>query len=118
MRHQPRILFVCARNLWRSPTAEAMYRDDSRVEARSAGVSEAARRRLGAADLDWADLVLVMEREHKRRIVETFGHHDLPSIESLEIPDDYQYGDEELQALIRAGSEPLIERLLDEGEPS
>ncbi len=108
-------MFVCARNLWRSPTAEALYRNDPRIEVRSAGVSSAANRRLSESDLEWADLVLVMERTHKRRIVERFGHVDLPPIESLEIP-DYQYGNEELKKLIRESAEPMIERLLGDGQ--
>lgn len=29
-----KVLFVCSRNQWRSPTAEAMYRDDSRLSVR------------------------------------------------------------------------------------
>jgi hypothetical protein len=40
-----RILFLCSRNHWRSPTAEALYQKDQRFEVRSAGVSAWARRR-------------------------------------------------------------------------
>src|SRR5512139_3631699 len=36
---RPHILFVCGRNKWRSPTAERLYRNDNRIEVRSAGVS-------------------------------------------------------------------------------
>jgi predicted protein tyrosine phosphatase len=34
-------LFVCSRNEWRSPTAEAIYRRFPGVNARSTGTSEA-----------------------------------------------------------------------------
>lgn len=56
MRH----LFRCSRNQWRSPTAEAVDQNDPRVEARSAGVSAAARRRVTEKLLLWADRVFVM----------------------------------------------------------
>lgn len=105
-----RLLFVCSRNHWRSPTAEAAYQNDPRVEVASAGVSPNARRRVSEKLLRWADLVLVMETAHKRRLHEQFPDlaHDL-RIEVLDIPDDYEFMDPELIELIRAGVEPLLE---------
>lgn len=106
-----RVLFVCGRNQWRSPTAEAMYRDDPRVEARSVGVSPKARRRLREADLHWADLILVMEREHKRRIADAFPHHDkLATVHSLDIPDEFQFMQPELVEWLVAAIEPWIDQ--------
>jgi predicted protein tyrosine phosphatase len=49
-----RILFVCALNKWRSPTAEALYRSDPRLEVRSAGVRSNAKHRISVADIEWA----------------------------------------------------------------
>ncbi|MBL9174848.1 MAG: hypothetical protein JNL10_15025, partial [Verrucomicrobiales bacterium] len=57
-----RVLFVCSMNQWRSPTAEALYRNDARLEVRSAGVRIGARRRITQEDLEWADWIFVMER--------------------------------------------------------
>jgi len=108
---RPKILFVCSRNQWRSPTAESIYRQDPRVEARSAGVSASARHRISQADLDWADMVLVMEPEHKRRIRQAFAG-ELPPIECLDIPDDYAFMNEELIELIRQSTEPWLKDLL------
>lgn len=68
-----RVLFVCSRNAWRSPTAERVWRDDSRLAVRSAGTSPRARRTVSARDLDWADVVLVMEPRHRDRLRERFG---------------------------------------------
>lgn len=108
---KPRILFVCARNQWRSPTAEATYRKDPRIDVRSAGLSSKSAHRLSGRDLEWADLVLVMEDEHKRRITRGFrGGLELPPIESLEIPDEYRKMDPELVALIRGGTEAVLRR--------
>ncbi len=97
-----KVLFVCAQNRRRSLTAELLFRDDPRVEVRSAGVRPDARRRLGERDLAWADVVFVMEREHKRRILERFVGLDLPPIEVLEIPDDFEFMDEALIEMLRA----------------
>ena len=83
------LLFVCSRNKWRSPTAEAIYRHDSRVNVRSAGTSSSARRRISEKDLDWADLILVMENKHKKAIANQYRYLDLPLIIVLDIPDDY-----------------------------
>jgi len=104
-----RLLFVCSRNQWRSPTAEAVYQNDPRVEVSSAGVSSSARRRVTEKLLRWADLVLVMEHEHKRRIRERFPAlvHEL-RIEVLDIPDDYAFMNAELMTLIRERVEPLL----------
>jgi predicted protein tyrosine phosphatase len=108
-----KILFVCGRNQWRSPTAERIYRNDPRVDVRSAGVSNHARRQVSGGDLDWADLVLVMERKHGARIRAQFPDRALfPRMDSLEIPDEYHAMDEELVALIRAGTEVHIDAAL------
>ena len=103
---RPRILFVCGRNQWRSPTAERIYRSDPRVEVRSAGVSAGSNHQISADDLVWANLVIVMERRYKARILDTFRERsDLPPIVSLEIPDDYPLMDEALIKVLREGVE-------------
>ena len=93
-----KLLFLCSRNQWRSPTAEAVYQNDPRVEVRSAGVSASAQRRVTEKLLRWADLVLVMEHAHKQRLREQFPDviHDL-RIEVLDIPDDYEFMNPELE---------------------
>jgi len=105
-----RLLFLCSRNLWRSPTAEKVYQSDPRVEVRSAGVSASARCRVSEKLLRWADLVIVMEHEHKQRLREMFAElaRDL-RIEVLDIPDDFEFMNPELVALIRERVEPLLE---------
>lgn len=101
-----RILFVCGKNLRRSPTAAAIFRNHPGLEVRSAGVSEKSRHRITEADLRWADLVLVMERKHAARIRESFGTmNPLPPIRSLDIPDDYEFMDPELVELLRGALE-------------
>lgn len=105
-----RLLFVCSRNQWRSPTAEAVYRNDPRVEVRSAGVSASARRRVTEELLRWADVVLVMAHEHKQRLRDDFPNVAREArIIVLDIPDDYRFMDPGLVTLIRERVEPLID---------
>ena len=95
------VLFVCSRNQWRSPTGEQVWRRDPRVNARSAGTSAGARRVVSAADLAWADVVLVMEEKHKSRLLAE--HRALlqhKPLHVLDVPDDYRYMDPELVALL------------------
>ena len=103
--NKPRVLFVCGRNQWRSPTAEHIYRNDRRIKVRSAGVSSKSSHQISMDDLSWADLVVAMERRYKSRIAERFRDHPLPRIVSLDIPDEFQYMDEELIKLLREGVE-------------
>jgi len=112
MNRRLKILFVCAMNRQRSVTAERLYRKDPRVEVRSAGVRSEAKRRVSEADLKWADVVFVMEREHKQWIQQRFESLELPLIDVLEIPDEFEAMDPQLQAMLKSLLDPEIERLL------
>lgn len=107
-----KVLFVCAMNKQRSVTAERLYRNDPRIEVRSAGVRAEANRRVGEKDLAWADIVFVMEPEHKRWIATRFEGMDLPAIEVLDIPDEFEVMDPELMAILKSLLDPEFERLL------
>jgi predicted protein tyrosine phosphatase len=107
-----RILFVCAMNKQRSVTAEQLYRNDARLEVRSAGVRSDANRRISDEDLRWADVVFVMEREHKVWITTRFEGLDLPPIEVLDIPDEYECMDPQLQEMLRLTLDPEIASIL------
>lgn len=106
-----KVLFVCALNQWRSPTAEVLYRDDARLEVRSAGIRQGAKRRISENDLHWANVIFVMEREHKQWIQEHFRDTALPQIQVLDIPDDLEYMNPELQRLLRLAIDPEIDAL-------
>lgn len=100
-------------NKQRSVTAERLYRNDARVEVRSAGVRSEAKRRVSEADLKWADVVFVMEREHKLWISMRFEEMALPLIDVLDIPDDFEVMDPELQKILRSLLDPEIAHLLE-----
>lgn len=97
------VLFVCSRNQWRSPTAEAVYKDEPGLSVRSAGTAPSARVRLSVKSLAWADLIFVMEKRHRQRIVDRFGAEAIGGkVVVLDIADDYKYMDPELIEEIRA----------------
>jgi protein-tyrosine phosphatase len=106
MKARLKVLFVCAMNKQRSATAERIYRNDPRLEVRSAGVRANANRRVSEKDLRWADVVYVMEREHKSWIVMRFEGLELPPIEVLEIPDEFEFMDSQLQEMLRMMLDP------------
>ena len=104
-----RILFICSRNQWRSPTAERVVGRWPGVEARSAGTSPRARHSMSEPDIRWADMVIVMEQKHRQRVVADFAQlmrHR--AIHVLDIPDDYRFMDPELVAWIEDAVAPLI----------
>ncbi len=105
MNDKPHILFVCGGNQWRSPTAVRIFSGDPRFKVRAAGVGSKSRHPLTEHDVDWADLILVMEQKHKTRIQESFRDHELPAIDVLEIPDEFQLMDPELVEMLRDGTE-------------
>jgi len=111
---RPNILFVCSRNQWRSPTAEAIYRNDPRISVRSRGTSNAAVQKLRASDIRWADAIFVMEDKHRSRIIGDFpGEARYTPIHVLDIPDDYKPMDPELMNLLRCAADAIIDELCD-----
>jgi predicted protein tyrosine phosphatase len=100
------LLFVCSRNQWRSPTAEAIFKDHAFYKVRSAGTEPSARIRLSQKQLDWADHIFVMEKKHKQRILEKFTIEK--DIIVLDIEDDYRYMDPELIESIRTSLLPYL----------
>lgn len=100
MTERPNILVVCGRNKRRSRTAEYIFKNDNRFNIRSAGLSQKSDRKISEKDLNWADLVLVMETEQRAKVRELYKHLELPNIEILNIPDDYEFLDEELIGIL------------------
>lgn len=105
------ILFICSRNQWRSPTAEAIYQNVDGLNVRSAGTSDAARVQVSANHINWADMIFVMEHKHKKRLLQDYREAlNNKEIIVLDIPDEYGYMDEELIGMIRASVDPYVEK--------
>ena len=97
-----KLLFICSRNQWRSPTAEALFKNHPRYDARSAGTSDSARIKVTACHLGWADLILCMERKHADLLHERFPEEAAgKKIITLRIPDDCAFMDSALVELLR-----------------
>lgn len=97
---KPSILVVCGRNKRRSRTAEHLFKNDSRFNIRSVGLSPQSERQLKEKDILWADLILVMEDDQKCRIKSEYQHLNIPRVEVLDIPDEYEFMNEELASII------------------
>lgn len=67
-----KVLFVCAQNKMRSYTAEKMFAGSMLYDVKSRGVAKDARIRITEADIGWADVIFVMEKNHKNRISKDF----------------------------------------------
>ena len=104
-----RWLFICSKNRWRSPTAEQIFSDGYGVETDSAGLAYDAEVRLSEEQIEWADLILVMEVFHRRKLSQKFGRvlaHK--KVVVLGIPDHYQYMDEQLVELLKERCAPYL----------
>ncbi len=97
-----KLLFVCSQNKWRSLTAEKIFAHSQHYDVRSAGTEQGARTKLTAGLLGWADQVFVMKRKHHDRICQHFPDvAPTKPIIILDIPDDYQFMDDELIEILQ-----------------
>jgi predicted protein tyrosine phosphatase len=94
------LLFICSKNQWRSPTAEALFKNHPVHQARSAGTGEQARIKLNQKTLDWADVIFVMEHKHRDLIKQKFNLSN-QKITVLDIEDNYRFNDPELMEMLR-----------------
>jgi predicted protein tyrosine phosphatase len=97
------ILFVCGKNRQRSPTAEQIFAGDPRFEVASAGTSADADNPLTSELVEWADIIFVMEREHRRKLAANFQaslRH--ARVICLDIPDRYAFMAPELVQILKS----------------
>ena len=103
------ILFVCSRNRLRSPTAERIFFDTPGLNVRSAGTAKDAENVIARDDVQWADVIFVMERHHRKNILEKFRTQS--KIVTLGIPDEYEFMQPELIQLLEEKMEAHLNRL-------
>lgn len=107
-----KLLFVCARNKIRSLTAERMLQASTHYDLRSRSVTRAARVRLTAADIGWADAIFVMEKHHKDRMRDDFAEALRgKQVTVLFIDDIYEPMEPALLAILRERLAPHLEHL-------
>ncbi|MCD9085366.1 low molecular weight protein tyrosine phosphatase family protein [Stenotrophomonas sp. SY1] len=103
------VLFVCSQNRLRSPTAEQVFADWPGIETASAGLKPDAEVPVTPELLQWADLIMVMEPVHKRRLVERFQPWLRDKrVVSLGIADDYDFMAPALVQLLKQKVPPLL----------
>lgn len=98
-----RILFVCSQNRLRSPTAEHIYAHRHDLEVASAGTNSDADTPLSSALVAWADVIIVMEKVHRRKVQQRFrAALNGKRMICLDIPDNYAFMEEALIDLLHA----------------
>ena len=103
------LLFICSRNQWRSPTAEAIFKNHQEHTAKSAGTEPSARIKVSSKLISWADIIFCMEKRQRQRLQERFPFETIDKkVVVLDIPDEYQFMDEELIESIRISVEPFL----------
>ena len=105
-----KLLFICSRNRWRSPTVEKIFAGVDGHKTRSAGTETGARIKVTAGHIGWADIVFVMEKKHLRRLREKFPDELTDKrVVCLSIPDDYQFMQPELITLLQSLVPPHLQ---------
>ena len=98
-----RLLFVCSENRLRSPTAEAVFSEYEGVEAMSAGTNADAETPVSGDLIEWADIILAMEKSHKNKIGAKYKKLlKTKRLVVLDIPDVYEYMQPELIQLLKS----------------
>ena len=103
------VLFICSRNKWRSLTAETIFKGNQTHTIRSAGTEANARVRVTEKLINWADLIFVMEKRHKEKLIDKFGllMND-KDVVILNVEDNYKYMDAELIEILQTSIAPYI----------
>lgn len=114
------LLFVCTKNLARSPMAEAICREladeigraanPAGHRVRSAGTGSSATCRLTTRDMAWADIVAVMEPEHLEHIRRQWPDHAV-KVRVLDVPDDYAPDEPALRQVLLLKVRALLDEL-------
>ena len=98
-----KVLFICGKNKWRSPTAEQVFSEHPGIHCTSAGLSHDAEVPVSAELVEWAELIFVMEKQHKSKLSAQFR----PQLQGkrvvcLNIPDNYKFMDPALVELLES----------------
>ena len=97
------VLFICSQNKLRSPTAEHIFAERPGVETSSAGLNNDAENPVTPELLRWADLIFVMEKQHRSKLSAKFkAHLGHAKVVCLDIPDDFEFMDPRLVEILRA----------------
>jgi len=97
-----KLLFVCCENRLRSPTAEAIFSEYESIEAIGAGTNNDAATPVSGDLIEWADIILVMEKTHRNKVSKKYkALLKNKRLIVLDIPDNYECMDPELIQLLK-----------------
>jgi len=97
-----KLLFVCSENRLRSPTAEAIFTEYEGIEAIGAGTNADAATPVSGDLIEWADIILVMEKAHRNKVSKKYKELlKNKRLIVLDIPDNYECMDPELIQLLK-----------------
>lgn len=104
-----KLLFVCSENRLRSPTAEAVFSEYDGIEAIGAGTNADAETPVSGDLIEWADIILVMEKSHRNKVSKKYKELlKNKKIIVLDIPDDYECMQPELIQLLKTRVSKLV----------
>lgn len=96
-----RLLFICSKNQWRSPTSEKLFKNHPVHQSRSAGTSAKARIKVNNQLIAWADVIFVMERKHHDLLKDRYATAlNGKKMIVLNIEDRYPFDDPELIGIL------------------
>ena len=102
------VLFVCSQNKLRSPTAEQVFSRWPGIEVDSAGLNNDAENPVTPENVAWADIIFVMEKTQRNKLSKKYRKHLRARVVCLGIPDEYDFMDEALVALLQARVPPFL----------
>ncbi len=98
-----KVLFICSQNKLRSPTAEQVFANWPGIEVSSAGTNNDAENPLTPEQIEWADIVFVMEKAHRSKVQTKYrALLNQKRLICLHIPDEYEFMDPYLVELLQA----------------
>ncbi|WP_100658818.1 low molecular weight protein tyrosine phosphatase family protein [Alteromonas flava] len=97
-----RLLFVCSENRLRSPTGEEVFSAYDNVEAIGCGTNKDAETPISGDLVEWADVILVMEKTHKNKVAKKYKELlQGKRLVCLDIPDNYDRMQPELVRILQ-----------------
>ncbi len=94
---------VCSANRLRSPTAEHVFASWPAIKVDSAGKNHDACNPLTAEQVEWSDVIVVMAKTHKNKVQQHYRKWlNGKRVVCLDIPDEYEFMDEQLVRLLQA----------------
>ncbi|MEX0318885.1 MAG: phosphotyrosine protein phosphatase [Ruegeria sp.] len=103
------VLFLCGKARKRSPTAADIVARWPGFSTDFAGLGRDADEQVSSEHIEWADVIVVMERRQRKRLSDRFGHLAGDTrVAVLGVPDRFEYMEQALIDLI----EPRLRRIL------